>query len=63
MTNKKLKVEVIGMGGQGIGSTTRVLAAAAQLADISVMTMETHGLAQRGKLTVLLKEVELLFLI
>ncbi|MHA1356332.1 MAG: 2-oxoacid:acceptor oxidoreductase family protein [Candidatus Heimdallarchaeota archaeon] len=51
------------MGGQGIGSTTRVLAAAAQLADISVMTMETHGLAQRGKLTVLLKEVELLFLI
>ncbi|MHA1244163.1 MAG: indolepyruvate oxidoreductase subunit beta [Candidatus Heimdallarchaeota archaeon] len=52
MTNKKLKVEVIGMGGQGIGSTTRVLAAAAQLADISVMTMETHGLAQRGGVVV-----------
>lgn len=52
MTNKKLKVEVIGMGGQGIGSTTRVLAAAAQIADLSVMTMETHGLAQRGGVVV-----------
>ncbi|NHJ86653.1 MAG: indolepyruvate ferredoxin oxidoreductase subunit beta [Asgard group archaeon] len=48
MTNKKLKVHVTGMGGQGIGSTTRVLAIAAKLAGLSVMTMETHGLAQRG---------------
>ncbi|NHJ46338.1 MAG: indolepyruvate ferredoxin oxidoreductase subunit beta [Asgard group archaeon] len=52
MTNKQLKVHVTGMGGQGIGSTTRVLATAAKLAELSVMTMETHGLAQRGGVVV-----------
>jgi indolepyruvate ferredoxin oxidoreductase beta subunit len=52
MTNKKLKVHVTGMGGQGIGSTTRVLATAAKLAGLTVMTMETHGLAQRGGVVV-----------
>ncbi|NHJ39790.1 MAG: indolepyruvate ferredoxin oxidoreductase subunit beta [Asgard group archaeon] len=52
MTNKRLKVHVTGMGGQGIGSTTRVLATAAKLAGLSVMTMETHGLAQRGGVVV-----------
>ncbi|MEA2070909.1 MAG: indolepyruvate oxidoreductase subunit beta [Asgard group archaeon] len=48
MTQKKLKVHITGMGGQGIGSTSRVLATAAEIADLTVMTMETHGLAQRG---------------
>ncbi len=52
MVNKKLKVHVTGMGGQGIGSTTRVLATAAQIANLTVMTMETHGLAQRGGVVV-----------
>ena len=52
MANKKLKVHVTGMGGQGIGSTTRVLATAAQVANLTVMTMETHGLAQRGGVVV-----------
>ena len=52
MVNKKLKVHVTGMGGQGIGSTTRVLATAAQVANLTVMTMETHGLAQRGGVVV-----------
>lgn len=52
MTSKKLKVHVTGMGGQGIGSTTRVLATAAQVANLTVMTMETHGLAQRGGVVV-----------
>ncbi|MHA1220840.1 MAG: indolepyruvate oxidoreductase subunit beta [Candidatus Heimdallarchaeota archaeon] len=52
MTTKKLKVHVTGMGGQGIGSTTRVLGTAAKLAGLSVMTMETHGLAQRGGVVV-----------
>ena len=52
MTTKKLKVHVTGMGGQGIGSTTRVLATAAKLAGLTVMTMETHGLAQRGGVVV-----------
>lgn len=48
MTNKQLKVHITGMGGQGIGSTSRVLATAARIAGLTVMTMETHGLAQRG---------------
>ncbi|MBN1331205.1 MAG: indolepyruvate oxidoreductase subunit beta [Candidatus Heimdallarchaeota archaeon] len=52
MTTDKLKVHVSGMGGQGIGSTTRVLGMAAKLAGLSVMTMETHGLAQRGGVVV-----------
>ena len=52
MTDKKIKVHVTGMGGQGIGSTTRVLATAAKMANLSVMTMETHGLAQRGGVVV-----------
>jgi indolepyruvate ferredoxin oxidoreductase beta subunit len=52
MTKDQLKVHVTGMGGQGIGSTTRVLATAAKLADLTVMTMETHGLAQRGGVVV-----------
>ncbi len=52
MTRKTLKVHVTGMGGQGIGSTSRVLATAAKLAGLSVMTMETHGLAQRGGIVV-----------
>jgi indolepyruvate ferredoxin oxidoreductase beta subunit len=52
MTNKRLKVHVTGIGGQGIGSTTRVLATAAKLAGLSVITMETHGLAQRGGVVV-----------
>jgi indolepyruvate ferredoxin oxidoreductase beta subunit len=52
MSDKQLKVHVTGQGGQGIGSTTRVLATAAKLADLSVMTMETHGLAQRGGVVV-----------
>ncbi len=52
MTTDKLKVHVTGMGGQGIGSTTRVLGLAAKLAGLTVMTMETHGLAQRGGVVV-----------
>ncbi|HUT81960.1 MAG TPA: indolepyruvate oxidoreductase subunit beta [Candidatus Bathyarchaeia archaeon] len=52
MTTDKLKVHVTGMGGQGIGSTTRVLGMAAKVAGLSVMTMETHGLAQRGGVVV-----------
>ncbi|MCF2142419.1 MAG: indolepyruvate oxidoreductase subunit beta [Candidatus Heimdallarchaeota archaeon] len=52
MMQAKLKVHVTGMGGQGIGSTTRVLEVAAKLVGLSVMTMETHGLAQRGGVVV-----------
>lgn len=50
--NKQLKVHITGMGGQGIGATSRIIARAAQLAGLTVMTMETHGLAQRGGVVV-----------
>jgi len=49
---QQLKVHITGMGGQGIGATSRIIARAAQLAGLTVMTMETHGLAQRGGVVV-----------
>lgn len=52
MTQNRLKVHISGMGGQGIGSTSRILTYAAQLAGLSVISMETHGLAQRGGVVV-----------
>ncbi len=52
MTISKLKIHITGMGGQGIGSTSRILAYAAELAGLTVSTMETHGLAQRGGVVV-----------
>jgi indolepyruvate ferredoxin oxidoreductase beta subunit len=48
----KLKVHITGMGGQGIGSISRIIAHAAKLANLSITTMETHGLAQRGGVVV-----------
>lgn len=48
MNPKRLKIHICGMGGQGIGATSRIIASAAYLADLSVSTIETHGLAQRG---------------
>lgn len=55
-TEKKLKqtlkVHITGMGGQGIGSTSRILSTAAGIANLSVTTTETHGLAQRGGVVV-----------
>ena len=52
MTEKRLKVHITGMGGQGIGSTSRILGSAAKNAGLSLSTMETHGLAQRGGVVV-----------
>jgi indolepyruvate ferredoxin oxidoreductase, beta subunit len=49
---QQLKVHITGMGGQGIGALSRIIARAAQLAGCSIMTMETHGLAQRGGVVV-----------
>ncbi|QEE17514.1 indolepyruvate oxidoreductase subunit beta [Promethearchaeum syntrophicum] len=49
---KQLKIHITGMGGQGIGATSRIISRAAQLAGNTVMTMETHGLAQRGGVVV-----------
>jgi indolepyruvate ferredoxin oxidoreductase beta subunit len=52
MPKDKLKVHISGMGGQGVGATSRILTYAAQLAGLSVISMETHGLAQRGGVVV-----------
>jgi len=52
MPQNRLKVHISGMGGQGVGATSRVLTYAAQLAGLSVISMETHGLAQRGGVVV-----------
>ena len=35
MTNKRLKVHITGMGGQGIGSTSRILREAATIAGLA----------------------------
>jgi indolepyruvate ferredoxin oxidoreductase beta subunit len=45
-----LKQQIIlsGLGGQGILFITRVLAEAAVLRDLEVLTSETHGMAMRG---------------
>jgi len=52
MEQKPIKIHITGMGGQGIGSTSRILAHAAKIAGVTVASMETHGLAQRGGVVV-----------
>ncbi|MFX1255459.1 MAG: indolepyruvate oxidoreductase subunit beta [Promethearchaeota archaeon] len=52
MTQEQLKIHITGMGGQGIIATSRLIATAAKIAGLSVMTTETHGLAQRGGIIV-----------
>lgn len=52
MKQKQLKIHITGMGGQGIGSTSRILAQSARNAGLSATTTETHGLAQRGGVVV-----------
>lgn len=44
----KLNVVIVGVGGQGILTTSGILARAAMKAGINVVTAETHGMAQRG---------------
>ena len=39
---------LIGVGGQGIGLVSEVIARAADVAGIAVHGADTHGLAQRG---------------
>ncbi|MFW9992257.1 MAG: indolepyruvate oxidoreductase subunit beta [Candidatus Odinarchaeota archaeon] len=52
MTQNKLKIHVTGMGGQGVASVSRLIVTTAKLAGLSVMSTETHGLAQRGGIIV-----------
>ena len=44
----KQQIIVSGLGGQGALTLTRLLAEAAAAAGLSVLTSETHGMAQRG---------------
>ncbi|MFX1533529.1 MAG: indolepyruvate oxidoreductase subunit beta [Promethearchaeota archaeon] len=52
MAQTQLKIHITGMGGQGIIATSRLIATAAKIAGLPVMTTETHGLAQRGGIIV-----------
>lgn len=45
-------IYIIGVGGQGIGATSRVITHAAREAGVAVAGVETHGLAQRGGVVV-----------
>ena len=44
----KQQIIVSGLGGQGALTLTRLLAEAAAAMGLSVITSETHGMAQRG---------------
>ena len=44
----KLDILLVGVGGQGILTTSNILARAALKAGVNVITAETHGMAQRG---------------
>lgn len=46
--NIKTKIQVAGVGGQGVVFLTNLIVEAALLADIPVATSEIHGLSQRG---------------
>lgn len=49
MENKvKRQIIISGLGGQGVLFITRILAEAAVMKGIPVLTSETHGMAQRG---------------
>ncbi len=43
-----LNVLIVGVGGQGILTTSNVIARASLLQNLNVVTAETHGMAQRG---------------
>jgi indolepyruvate ferredoxin oxidoreductase beta subunit len=44
----QLKLVLVGLGGQGVTFTTRLLAQAATVLGHSVMASEIHGMSQRG---------------
>ncbi len=44
----KLNILLVGVGGQGILTTSGIIARAALKAGVNVVTAETHGMAQRG---------------
>ncbi|RLI84139.1 indolepyruvate ferredoxin oxidoreductase subunit beta [Archaeoglobales archaeon] len=44
----KLNILLVGVGGQGILTTSGIIARAALRSGVNVVTAETHGMAQRG---------------
>ncbi len=50
--DNKIKFHITGMGGQGSGFLSRIITYAGHLAGLSITSMETHGLAQRGGVVV-----------
>lgn len=46
--SNKTKIQVAGVGGQGVVFLTNLIVEAALIADIPVATSEIHGLSQRG---------------
>ncbi|HUU01808.1 MAG TPA: 2-oxoacid:acceptor oxidoreductase family protein [Myxococcota bacterium] len=48
MTPARLRLLVVGVGGQGVLTAARLLGEAAMQADIEVMVGQLHGMSQRG---------------
>ncbi len=48
MTPARLKLLVVGVGGQGVLTAARLLGEAAMQADLEVMVGQLHGMSQRG---------------
>ncbi len=49
---KRVDIEIVGVGGQGILTSSQVLGAAALDKDLDVYMSEVHGMAQRGGVVV-----------
>ncbi|MBS3781205.1 MAG: indolepyruvate ferredoxin oxidoreductase subunit beta [Candidatus Thermoplasmatota archaeon] len=49
---KRVNLEIVGVGGQGILTSSQVLGAAALERDLDVYMSEVHGMAQRGGVVV-----------
>jgi indolepyruvate ferredoxin oxidoreductase beta subunit len=47
-TRKNFNIVIVGVGGQGLITLTKILSQAALLAKLDVKTSELHGLSQRG---------------
>ena len=48
MSAARFQVLLVGVGGQGVLTASKVLAAAAQAADVSTVIGQLHGMSQRG---------------
>ncbi|AGK62250.1 indolepyruvate ferredoxin oxidoreductase, subunit iorB [Archaeoglobus sulfaticallidus PM70-1] len=46
--NARLNILIVGVGGQGVLTSSNIIARAAMRKGMNVLTSETHGMAQRG---------------